>query len=190
MRATRILSQFEVWADFKVSRKSEQEIFNFFRFEWGVASEVIRRNLHLTIYHSRRPMPKIQPVSQSCHLAIDTMDLKFMVLAPGGERPRPDLIPRESKVGVRVHRRSTFRQKVYHYRQQLSIHETKRILGKRKQSNNTRSAFGARCFQPHITLLQAGADIDYDLTLLGDAFRDSIHTIFFDRFSVRIKQNY
>ncbi|RFM30945.1 hypothetical protein DXN04_31960 [Chitinophaga silvisoli] len=186
----RILSKFEVWADFRVSRKSEEEIFNFFRFECGLDPEVIVRNMHLTIYHSRRPMPAIQSVSQNCHLAVDTMDLKFMVMAPGGENPRPNLIPGRHKIGVRVHRRSAFRKKIYRYRQQLSIHETKRILGRRQQSNNSRSAFGARYFQPHITLLNAGADIDDDLTVLGDAFRNAIDTIVFDRFSVRVKQNY
>jgi hypothetical protein len=135
-------------------------------------------------------MPAIQPISQSCHLIVDTRDLKFMVMAPGGENPRPNLIPGKRKIGVRVHRRSVFRHTIYRYRQQFIIHETKNILGKRTQSSNSHSAFGARYFQPHITLLKAGTNIDSDLILLGDAFRDSVHNIVFDRFSVRVKQNY
>ncbi|HVU54334.1 MAG TPA: hypothetical protein VHD83_04730 [Puia sp.] len=186
----RVLSQFEVWAEFCVSRKSEEEIFDFFRSEYGIAPELIAKNLHLTVYHSRRPMPTIKAVSESCHLTVDTMDLKFMVMAPGGENPRLDLIPSERKIGVRVHKKSVLRAKIYKYRNRLAIHETKRILGHRKPSSNSRNAFGARHFQPHISLLKAGTNVDDDLTIIGNAFRDSIHSINFDRFLIRVKKNF
>lgn len=176
--------QFEVWGYFSVSRKSEMEIFDFFKNEIGIPPHLIVRNLHLSVYHARRPMPNLQEVAKRCHLTIDTMDLRFMVMAPGGENPRPNLIPARRKVGVRVIRTSSFRGKIYEYRNLLIEHETPRVLGRRKQSTKTKNAFGARHFQPHITLLNAGTGIDTNLTIVGDAFRDSIQEIHFDKFVV------
>lgn len=186
----KILSQFEIWSDFRVSSKSESEIFDFFVQEYGIAPQFIIKGLHLTVYHARRPMPAIKPIFESCHLSIDTMDLKFMVMAPGGENPRLNLNPGQLKIGVRVHRQSIFRQNVYKYRGRLIAYETKRILGARQPSSNSRNAFGARSFQPHISLLKSGTGVDRDLTMMGDAFRDAISKISFDKFSIRVKQNY
>lgn len=177
--------QFKVWAQFRVARKSELAIKDFFTNEYNISPEFLVPNLHLTIYHSRRPMTDIEEVNKSCLVSIDTLDTRFMVLAPGGENPRPTLIPAENKVGIRIHKSSKFRDKILEYRQEFFLHETPKILGLRKPSSKTRSAFGAKNFQPHITLLNLGSGIQTDLTEVGNNFRDSVHEIHFDRFIIR-----
>ena len=146
--------------------------------------------MHMTIYHARRPMPNLEEASKSCLLTIDTNDLKFMVIAPGGENPRLELIPGERKVGVRITRTSIFREKIYKYRNMLIEHETSQVLGLRKRSTKSKNTFGARHFQPHISLLNSGSFIKKDLTILGNAFRDSITEITFDRFVIQKKKNF
>jgi len=185
-----IATQFEVWAYFCLSRKSEQDIHSFFTTEYNIEPDLIVRNLHLTIYHARRPMFDLQEVSKPCNFSIDTMDLRFMVMAPGGENPRPNLDPGKRKVGVRIVKSSPFRERIYEYRKESMQHETAKVLGTRKPSTNTKNAFGARHFQPHITLLRAGTFIDRDLTVLGDAFRNEIPLLHFSKYIVRKRQQF
>jgi hypothetical protein len=63
-------------------------------------------------------------------------------------------------------------------------YETPDVLGLRQPSNHIRNAFGARHFQPHITLLKKGFGLDRDLTKIGEAFRASISPIRLNRFIV------
>ena len=182
--------QFEVWAQFRVARKSVIEIQNFFIDEYNISPEFLVSNLHLTIYHSRRPMPDVEEIFKSCHLSIDTLDTRFMVLAPGGENPRPNLVPAKKKIGIRIHKSSKFREKILEYRRQFFLYETRKVLGTRKPSSKTRNAFGARHFQPHIAILKSGSGIQTDLTEVGDNFRDSIHEIHFDKFIIHKQRNF
>lgn len=46
-------TQFEVWAQFRVERKSMIEIQDFFIDEYNISRESLISDLHLTIYHSR-----------------------------------------------------------------------------------------------------------------------------------------
>ncbi len=182
--------QFEVWAQFRVARKSTIGIQDFFIDEYNISPEFLIPNLHLTIYHSRRPMPDVEELNRPCHLSIDTLDTRFMVLAPGGENPRHDLIPAKKKVGIRIHKSSKFRDKIFEYRQQFFLHETPKVLGLRKPSSKTRNAFGARNFQPHIAILKSGSGIQNDLTEVGDNFRDFVQEIHFDRFVIHKRRNF
>lgn len=185
-----IVSQFEVWAQFNVSPKSILDIHKFFRDEYKIDPVFLIPNLHLTIYHSRRPMPGLEELKKSCLLSIDTFDTRFMVLAPGGENPRSNLIPSEKKVGIRIKRNSEFRSKINQYRMSILTHETPRVLGIRKPSSKSRNAFGARNFQPHISILRSGSGIINDLTKVGENFRDSIPELYFDKFIIQKRKNY
>jgi hypothetical protein len=187
---TNKLIQFEVWAQFRVARKSVLEIHDFFCAEYKISPQFLIPNLHLTIYHSRRPMPGVEELIKSCHLSIDTLETRFMVLAPGGENPRQDLIPAEKKVGIRIHKSSKFRDKILEYRKQFFLHETPRVLGIRKPSSKSRNAFGARSFQPHIAILKSGSRITADLTGVGDNFRDFVQEIHFDKFIINKRRNF
>jgi hypothetical protein len=182
--------QFEVWAQFRVAMKSVIEIRDFFIYEYNISPEFLIPNLHLTIYHSRRPMPNVAEVFKSCHLSIDTLDTRFMVLAPGGENPRPDLVPAKKKVGIRVRKASAFREKIIEYRKQFFIHETPNVLGLRKPSSKSKNAFGARHFQPHIAILKSGSGIQTNLTEVGENFRDCVHEIHFDKFLIHKRKNF
>lgn len=135
-------------------------------------------------------MPDVEEINKTCRLSIDTLDTRFMVLAPGGENPRPNLIPAKKKVGIRIHKSSKFRDKILEYRQQFFLHETPKVLGLRKPSSKTRNAFGARSFQPHIAILKSGSGIQTDLTEVGDDFRDFVHEIHFDRFIIHKRRNF
>lgn len=182
--------QFEVWAQFRVAKKSVVEIEDFFMQEYNILPNFLISNLHLTIYHSRRPMPDIEEIFKSCHLSIDTMDTRFMVLAPGGENPRPDLVPAERKIGIRIHKASKFREKILEYREQFFLHETPKVLGLRKASSKTKNAFGARSFQPHIAILKSGSGIQTNLTEVGGNFRDFVQEIHFDKFLIHKRRNF
>jgi hypothetical protein len=109
-----------------------------------------------------------------------------MVLAPGGENPRPELDPSKLKVGIRIHRKSAARATILEFRRRLFQHETRQVLGTRAPSTDLRSAFGARSFQPHMALLRAGSGIERNLTPLGAAFRSALSELTFDRFEVDI----
>jgi hypothetical protein len=183
-------SQFEIWSFLRVSEKSIYEIHDFFRNEYNVSPKFILSKLHLTVYHSRRPMPNLQESDEICYHSIGTLDTRFMVLAPGGENPRPDLIPAQKKIGIRIKKDSEFRTTINEYRNLLLMHESSRVLGIRKPSSNTRNAFGARNFQPHISFLKAGSGVKKNLTEIGENFRNTIQEIYFDKFIVQKRRNF
>lgn len=183
-------SKFEIWAQFHLSKRSVSEIHEFFRSEFDIRPEFLISDLHLTIYHARRPMPELIETNRACHLTIDTLDTRFMVMAPGGENPRPELDPARRKVGIRVKRSSSLMERIYSYRDSLIAHETEKVLGLRKPSSKRVNAFGSRHFQPHISILRAQSGIMRDLTIVGESFRDIVTEIHFDRYSVKIRRNY
>jgi hypothetical protein len=133
-------------------------------------------------------MPGLQPVSEPAKVALYSEDTRFMVLAPGGENPRTDLDPARRKVGIRVKRASTTRTQIEIYRERLLQFESKEVLGTRKPSTLRTNAFGARNFQPHMTLLQAGNGVDRDLTRIGEQFRKEFGCFHFDRFEIKVRQ--
>ncbi|MES2780836.1 MAG: hypothetical protein V4651_13165 [Bacteroidota bacterium] len=183
-------SKFEIWAQLCVSRTCINEIHSFFRSEYKVEPEYLIQNLHLTIYHARRPMQNLSELRQNCNLSIDTLDTRFMVLAPGGENPRPDIIQEKQKIGIRIKKSSNFRNVIEQYRDSLIEHETPHLLGNRKPSIRTRNAFGARNFQPHIAIIKSGNGIVTDLSEIGDNFRDFVQEIKFDKFIIHKTQNF
>lgn len=179
----------EVWAQLSLSKESCINIRNYFIEEVGVKPEYIINNVHLTVYYARRPMPGVEPISEKAHVILPVLDTRLMVMAPGGENPKPDLEPSKRKVGIRVHRQSIARRSIYNYRKKLLKYETKHVLGKRKPSTNNRNAFGARYFQPHISLLKPGNGLEHDLTKVGIPLRENIDELIFDKFYIRIVQD-
>lgn len=57
-------------------------------------------------------------------IVLPANETRFMVMAPGGENPRPDLDPATRKLGVRVHRRSRAMQPILELRERLTKFET------------------------------------------------------------------
>lgn len=176
----------EVWAKLYLCQEDRDRIREFFMRKFGIKRRCIVNNMHITTYHARRPLPGLNSSSEAVSVIIPGTDFRFMVLAPGGENPRPELDPSMRKVGVRVHRRSTGRAEILRLREKIICFETPGILGARRPSNHARNAFGARNFQPHMTMLRPGSDIGRDLRIQGEAFRKEIGFLNFDRHTIEI----
>lgn len=145
--------------------------------------------MHLTVYHARRQIPDLRPTAELAYLAIDVSETCFIVMAPGGENPQPGLDPARKRVGIRIGKRDPAQQQINVFRQRCLDPETIEVLGSRQPSTPTTSAFGARRYQPHISLLRSGNGTARDLTPLGHAFRARFRTLSFVRFEIRQRDN-
>lgn len=130
------------------------------------------------VYKTRR-----EPIS----VIVPGPELRMMAMAPGGENRRDDVDPRTCMISLRIRRANGAAAPIQELRERFYVYETERILGIRAPSNSRRSAFGAHHFQPHITILKAGAANDPDLSKLGVRVRDGIEKIRFDRLNVRCR---
>ena len=177
----------EVWAQLTLCRRDAERIRAFFSEVVGIREEFITKGMHLTVYHARRPMVGVRSSTEGTKVALYADETRFMVLAPGGENPRPELDPARRKVGIRVQRLSASRLQIESYRERLLLFESSEVLGSRNASTQRSNAFGARSFQPHMTLLQAGSGIDKDLTKVGKLFRVTFGCFLFDRFEIKVR---
>jgi hypothetical protein len=155
----------EVWAELVLSVADRNRVRRFLTREFEVERDSIVSRMHLTVYYSRRPMHDVRSISEPASVILPAGETRFMVLAPGGENPRPNLEPARRKVSIRVHRQSVAIAQILKYRRRLLAHETEAVLGNRKASNHRRNAFGARHFQPHVTMLLPGNGSRPDETL-------------------------
>ena len=117
-----------------LTAESELSIRKFFNKEYYIDNTRIARNMHLTLYHSRRPMLSLTEYSKQVNYSIDTLDTRFMVMAPGGENPRPNISASKNKVGIRIKRSCEFRSIIDKYREAIIKHEDQKALGARKKS--------------------------------------------------------
>jgi hypothetical protein len=176
----------EVWAQFLLARSDQARIRAFFVDVCGVRPDRVVQNMHLTVYHARRPLPGIVRTTEPVTFVLPAEVTRFMVMAPGGENPRPNLEPAFRKVGIRIRRNTEAMATILAYRRRLLAAETAEVLGARRPSDHRRNAFGARHFQAHMTLLKAGSGIDRDLTKVGELFRSTFDLFKFDRFAVDV----
>lgn len=176
---------YEIYALLWVSRDSEAAIGDVLSKECDVPRHAIQRGLHLTIYHGRRPLPGLAPGAQKLRIAADISETRFMVLAPGGENPRPELEPRRRSVGIRLTRRNHAIPQIQELRESVYRFETPKIVGQRNPTSAWVNCFGARHYQPHIKLLRPGSQIERDLTPLGALFRSELAWIEFSKFEIR-----
>ena len=176
----------EVWAQLFLCEEDRARIHEFFVSEFGVKPRCVVRNMHITVYHARRPMPGVVSATEPAALVLPVAETRFMVMAPGGENSRPELDPARRKVGIRVHKQSAALSAILELRERLLRHETQRVLGRRPPSTHRSNAFGARHYQPHMAVLRAGSGVDRDLTLFGEPFREQLGNLRFDRFEVEV----
>ena len=176
---------YEVYALLWVTRECENSIKNLLFHKFGIPAGAIQRGLHLTVYYGRRLLPGLVPLSQSVSFGADALETRFMVLAPGGEDPRPEYEPSQRSVGIRLTKRNQAIEEIQRLRASIYCLETPEVIGKRKRTTRWTNCFGARHYQPHITLLRPGSEIHRDLTILGELFRSEIDRINFDRFEVK-----
>jgi hypothetical protein len=177
-----------IWAMIMVDQPSQEIIGEFFIKNFSIKKTSIKKRMHLSIYHARRPLLGIQNHARDISVRIQARDLRFMVMVPGGENKRPDVSPETSPIGLRVNRQSDAMDQILELRQQFLEYETPKVLGDRKPSTARRNAFGARHFQPHITVLWRGKELGSDLSPIGVKFRSTVEAIHFDRLIVDCKE--
>lgn len=177
---------FEVWAQLFLSSSDCERIRIFLTQKFNIKTKFIPKKMHVTVYYARRPMPSLVATNESVSIVVPAVDTRFMVMAPGGENPRPNLDPAQRKVGIRVQWQSHAMQHIQTLRERLLKFETPEVLGRRSPSTLRANAFGARGFQPHMTLLRAGSGAHRDLKLLGAPFREHIGELHFNRFQIEI----
>lgn len=176
---------YEVYALLWVSRQSTKIIRELLSHKCKIPVKAIERNFHLTVYHARRQLPGLTSYSCAVSIVADSLETRFMPLAPGGENPRPEIEPSKCSVGIRFTKRNQAIEAIQNLRADIFRFETKDVIGNRKPTSAWKSCFGARHYQPHIKLLRPGSGIDRNLTKLGEIFRSEINEIEFDRFQVR-----
>ena len=182
-------SQQTVWAMVFLDRSAEESLRKFFLNVCGVNQQLITRNMHCTIYHARRPIAGISDTEEHISISVTGSELRMMTMTPGGENPRPDINPSDCSIGIRIRRASGVTAPFETLRDRFLALETSAVLGTRLPSNHRRSAFGARHFQPHVKVLQAGAVSDPDLSRIGSLLRTNIPEVRFDRLVVKNRSN-
>ena len=136
----------EVWAQLLLAEADQREIAKFFENEAGVDRRFVARNMHLTVYYARRAMQGVVPKTESARMLLPAAHTRFMVMAPGGDNPRDELVPGRRKVGIRIQRQSPAFDAILGFRERLLEFETKIVLGGRAPSGPKTNAFGARHF--------------------------------------------
>ena len=74
------------------------------------------------------------------------------------------------------------------YGARLAQYESEEVLGSRTATTQSRSAFGARHFQPHMTVLEPSKGDPSDLTPMGTSLRGTLSNLTFDEFLIDVKQ--
>lgn len=177
------------YAKLCLSTESEAAIRQFFVQHCGIRRKFVQRKPHLTVYFAPLELRGLREIHELVNIEVDTAETKFMVMGPGGENSRPELDPAQNIIGIRLTRRNLAREKVLSFRRQLYPFEQTLTLKKRRPTDDLRNAFGARRFQPHITLLHAGSGISRDLQPYGQAFRERITSLKFDYFVIEIRSD-
>ena len=179
----------EVHALLWLTRECESQIEAFLRSR-GIPSDAIHRGMHLTVYYARRMLPGLDQRRQRRGVTVlaDVAETRFMVLAPGGENPRPELDPARRSVAIRLTRRNRAVPDIQALRTEMRRLETPEVVGTPKPSTAWTNCFGARHFQPHIKLLKPGSLIDRDLRLIGDGFRGQFETLEFGKYEIVTRQ--
>lgn len=175
----------EVWAQLFLCDADCARISDFF-VSAGLKKRCVVRRMHLTVYHSRRPLPGVVDVSEPVSVVLAAAGTRFMVLAPGGENPRTELEPGKLRVGIRVQKQNATLSAILQFRDRMLRFETPRVLGSRAPSTRNNNAFGARNYQPYVALLRPGSKIDRDLTSIGSRFREALVDLTFDRFAIEV----
>ncbi len=181
--------QHTIWAMAFLDARSEELLREFFIHRCNVKPRLVVRNMHCTCYHARRPIPGITDTEEPLDISVPGQELRMMVLAPGGENPRDNINPRNYPIGVRIRRANGATTKIESLRNRFLEFETPSVLGNRLPSNRLRNAFGARHFQPHVTVLKSGSIADTDLSKIGSLLRADIGEIRFDRLVVRYRSS-
>ena len=162
-----------------LDKSDEQKIKKFFTTFYDVPKNKIKKDLHITLYHSRRNLINEVPISTSVSINCNIDETRFMTMTPGGENPREGIIPTQKSIGIRLTKRNEGIDRIISLRREIIKYEPK--FNNRKQSTDWTSAFGARHFQPHISLLRPNNNLPNDLGKVGEKFRSEFSQIKFSQ---------
>lgn len=174
-----------VFGILRVSAECTERIHQILRDECGLPNKKLIDELHLTVYHARRPLRGLRSSIAEVCIRADVPETRFMVMAPGGENPRPELDPSHRSIGLRLTRRNIAIPQIQALRAEFIEYETSRVLGARRPSTASSNAFGARHYQPHITLLRPRPRVQIDLRQIGQLFREQLQWIDFDQLETK-----
>ena len=174
-------NRIEVYALLWLARECEGRIRDFF-LSAGIPIHVIQRGMHLSVYRGYGPLSGLSPMIKSLTIRADATETRFMVLAPGGEEPRPGLDPAENSVGIRLTKRNSAIAQIQEMRRSIYELETPR------RTEKWTSCLGAPRYQPHIKLLLPGNGIERDLRPLGESFRSAFNEISFSKYEVKVRR--
>lgn len=183
------MSDYEVYAILWVAEACALEIASFLVDVCGVPRRSLPHGLHLTVYYARRNLPGLIETIEDVDISANTDETRFMVLAPGGENPRPGLVPSKRSLGIRLTRRNNAIEAIQELRRSVYKLETPRVIGNRKPTSAWVNCFGSRHFQPHVKVLKPGNQLQNNLTETGKSFRKQIPVIHFDKFQIRRTDN-
>ena len=175
-----------VFGILRVSPECTERIHRVLRDDCALPSSKLTDGLHLTVYHARRRLRGLRPSITELSIRADVSETRFMVMAPGGENPRPELNPSRRSIGLRLTRRNTAIPQIQALRAEFIKCETPVVLGRRPPSTASSNAFGARHYQPHITLLRPRPRVQLDLHRIGQIFRKQLQWIDFDQLETKI----
>ena len=130
-------------------------------------------------------MPGLVVWSRAVSIRADLTETRFMVLAPGGENPRPELEPHRQSVGIRLTKRNIAIPQILELRRAIYAFETQKVLGRRHMTSDWVNAFGARHFQPHVKLIWPGSGTHHDLAIIGKRFRAEVAYVEFDTLEIK-----
>jgi hypothetical protein len=72
----------EIWAQLCLCEKDHARIRDFLVSEFGIKPRYIVKNMHITVYHARRPMPGVSSVREPARVKLAAAETRFMVMAP------------------------------------------------------------------------------------------------------------
>ncbi len=172
-----------------LSAESARELRRVLVGKLGVPDHAVKPNLHLTVYESRRRLEGLEPFSKHVRIEVQSNDLRFMAVAPGGENPRPELDPASRPLALRIRRASAAYSEIQQCRSQFLALETPEVLSGRSPSGPRRSAFGSHHYQPHITVCSRDHGLTGDLRPYGEILRTSLRSVRFNRLVCRVHDN-
>jgi|TARA_B100001964_G_C13998073_1_gene493696 hypothetical protein len=179
-------ASYELYALLWLTRKNQEEITQVLTNICRIPKDCVERGMHMTIYYSRRPLPGLSLGRRYESIKANTSETRFMVLAPGGENPRANLIPEHRSVAIRLTKRNIAMPKILELRRGIYKYENEHVLKNRRQkTSDWKNAFGSSHFQAHIKLIRPGSGIDRNLTKIGEVFRKNINDLIFEKFEIR-----
>lgn len=160
-----------------LSPECEKAISVFFEKEIGILPEFIQKKMHLTVYLNKHPNCSFRNDKIKVDITANVDETRFMVFAPGGENPRPNIDPSNRSVGIRLTKRNDAIPEILEIRRGFYKLEPK--FTTRSNTTDSRNAFGAKNYQPHIKFLNSGNNIGHDLSPIGQKFRDKFKVLKF-----------